>query len=134
MHTMPDGNIKYHRHEEVDGKLTKVEEVDQLPHHDPNAVQDKRQVANKRAQEHPLRKPVWQLLPYTEGQNYISDKIWWNRQVVRNRYMMFPITVGFVFQGVGAGERSDNHVAVRKATQRAEDRFKLPMVHCFLHV
>ena len=138
MVTQPgDNKIMYHRYEKNEsGILKKVNVLDYIPTADPNlvAARNKEHLANDAAAAKPLNKTIWQLLPYTAGRNYITDKIWWNRQVIRTPYMMFPITVGFVFQGVGAGERSNNHVAVRKATQRAEDRFKLPMVHCFLHV
>jgi len=75
-----------------------------------------------------------QLLPYTEGQNYATDKIWWNTQSVVGRNFRRPICVGFVFQSLGAGETSDDHVAIRKATQMVNARFKLPMIHTFLHV
>jgi len=145
-HTMQDGwnmvtrpgdsKIMYHRYEDTNGILKLVAVSDHIPRYDANhpPEDDRAQRAHKEAEDKPLSMPIWQLLPYTAGRNYITDKIWWNRQVIRTPYMMRPITVGFVFQGVGAGERSDNHVAVRKATMRAEDRFKLPMVHCFLHV
>ena len=132
-----DNKIMYHRYEKDEsGILKEVAVSDHIPLAEPALVtaRDKAHLANHAAAVTPLNKTIWQLLPYTAGRNYITDKIWWNRQVIRTPYMMSPITVGFVFQGVGAGERSDNHVAVRKATQRAEDRFKLPMVHCFLHV
>ena len=78
---------------------------------------------------------TWQLLPYSGfDDDYIDDPIWWNPQIIPSRQMHCPITVGFVFQGIGAGERSDVGISIRKATQLAEDRFKLPMVHCFVRV
>lgn len=78
---------------------------------------------------------VWQLLPYSgRPGEYTQDPIWWNNQMIASPQMHRPITVGFVFQGIGVGERSDHSVAIRKATQLSEDRFKLPMVHCFVRV
>ena len=78
---------------------------------------------------------VWQLLPYSgRPGEYTQDPIWWNTQMIASPRMHRPITVGFVFQGIGAGERSDHSVAIRKATQLSEDRFKLPLVNCFVRV
>ena len=89
----------------------------------------------KQAQRSPFADTTWQLLPYSGTEaDYTNETIWWNQQIVANRQMHRPITVGFVFQGIGAGERSDHTVAIRKATQLAEDRFKLPMIHCFVRV
>ena len=83
----------------------------------------------------PFHNTTWQLLPYSgTDSDYTNETIWWNQQIVPSRQMHRPITVGFVFQGIGAGERSDHTVAIRKATQLAEDRFKLPMIHCFVRV
>ena len=83
----------------------------------------------------PFHNTTWQLLPYSgTDSDYTTEVIWWNPQIVPSRQMFRPITVGFVFQGIGAGERSDHTVAIRKATQLAEDRFKLPMIHCFVRV
>jgi hypothetical protein len=83
----------------------------------------------------PFSNTTWQLLPYSgTDSDYTNETIWWNQQIVPSRQMHRPITVGFVFQGIGAGERSDHTVAIRKATQLAEDRFKLPMIHCFVRV
>jgi hypothetical protein len=89
----------------------------------------------KQAQRSPFDDTTWQLLPYSGTEaDYTEEVIWWNPQIVPGRLMHRPITVGFVFQGIGAGERSDQTVAIRKATQLAEDRFKLPMIHCFVRV
>lgn len=89
----------------------------------------------KQAQRNPFDNTTWQLLPYSgTDSDYTTDVIWWNQQIVPGRQMHRPITVGFVFQGIGAGERSDHTVAIRKATQLAQDRFKLPMIHCFVRV
>jgi len=77
---------------------------------------------------------VHQLLPYTNGENYRHDKIWWNEQAIVGRSMQRPICVGFVHQSLGAGETSDSHIAIRKATMMVSERFKLPMIHSFLHV
>ena len=93
-------------------------------------------VGHKRqAPRSPFDATTWQLLPYSGTEaDYTHATIWWNQQIVPNLRMHRPITVGFVFQGIGAGERSDHTVAIRKATQLAEDRFKLPMIHCFVRV
>ncbi len=83
----------------------------------------------------------WQLLPYSEGRddsnrsyNYKPVKVWWSEQVIAHMTFKRPLCVGWVFQGLGKGERSDNGVAIRQATQLGESRFKLPMIHTFLHV
>ena len=87
----------------------------------------------------------WQLLPYSEGvttdtqgevigANYKELRIWWSDQTVESRTFKRPICVGWVFQGLGRGELSDSSSAIRKATQLAESRFQLPMIHAFLHV
>lgn len=86
----------------------------------------------------------WQLLPYSGaatddehgygGVNYKPVKVWWSEQTVESRTYKRPFCVGWVFQGIGAGEVSDSRVAIRKATQLAESRFQLPMIHAFLHV
>ena len=85
--------------------------------------------------------PCWQLLPmagYTPEENEQSDyrplKVWWAEQYLMSRRYKRPICAGWVFQGVGTGEVSNNAVAIRKATQISENRFKLPMVNAFLHV
>jgi hypothetical protein len=75
---------------------------------------------------------VWQLLPYTT--DYTTDKIWWNTQAMLNHNYRRPISVGFVFQSLGQGELSDDAIAIRKATQMVNERFKLPMIHAFLRV
>ena len=89
-------------------------------------------------------KSYWQLLPYSEGWtetshglrsvNFQPVRVWGNPQLIRSRTYKRPICAGWVFQGIGAGEISDEAVSIRKATQIAEDRFRLPMVHSFLHV
>ena len=87
----------------------------------------------------------WQLLPYSEGYstdsqgevisaNYKPLKIWWSDQTLESRKFKRPLCVGWVFQGIGGGELSDSSSAIRKATQLAESRFQLPMIHAFLHV
>jgi hypothetical protein len=77
----------------------------------------------------------WQLLPYSgRASDYTTEPVWWNPQLIATHQMQRPIEVGFVFQGIGAGERSDQTMAIRKATQLAEARFKLPMIHCFVRV
>ena len=91
------------------------------------------------------RKSCWQLLPYSEGwtrtadrgltsMNYQPVRVWNNTQLVQSRAYRRPICVGWVFQGLGPGEVSDEAVSIRKATQICEDRFRLPMIHTFLHV
>jgi hypothetical protein len=92
-------------------------------------------VHRRQQDTYPFHNTTWQLLPYSgTDSDYTNEVIWWNEQIVPSRQMFRPITVGFVFQGIGAGERSDHTVAIRKATQLAEDRFKLPMIHCFVRV
>ena len=82
----------------------------------------------------------WQLLPYSNaamasgGQAYKPMKVWWSEQSVPAMQYKRPICAGWVYQGLGKGELSDNSVAIRKATQLSESRFTLPMVHAFLHV
>ena len=80
----------------------------------------------------------WQLLPHSDDQRASSDyqpvRVWGNDQLIRSRTYKRPICAGWVFQGIGAGEMSDDAVSIRKATQIGEDRFRLPMVHSFLHV
>lgn len=75
---------------------------------------------------------VWQLLPYKS--DYSTDKIWWNTQANVNQEYRRPISVGFVFQSLGQGEISDDNIAIRKATQMVNERFKLPMINAFLRV
>jgi len=88
---------------------------------------------------------VWQLLPYVDGYTTLEDgggvginykplKVWWNDQVIESRTCRRPMCVGWIFQAIGQGEVSDNAIAIRKATQVAADRFKLPMLNVFLHV
>lgn len=76
----------------------------------------------------------WQLLPYT-AHDSSDDKIWWNKsqKVLGDSYSR-PICVGFVYNSLGAGEVSSDHIAIRKATQMDNERFKLPMIHTFLNV
>lgn len=81
----------------------------------------------------------WQLLPYTnaampQNQAYKPLKVWWSEQSLASGQYKRPICAGWVFQGLGKGELSDDSVAIRMATQLAESRFKLPMIHAFLHV
>lgn len=79
----------------------------------------------------------WQLLPITDNahnNDYRPLKVWWSEQTIAARQYRRPICAGWVFQGIGAGEVSDNAVAIRKATQISENRFRLPMVNAFLHV
>ena len=81
----------------------------------------------------------WQLLPYENSaapsaSGYKPLKVWWSEQTLSSGQYKRPICAGWVFQGIGKGELSDNQVAIRKATQLAETRFSLPMVHVFLHV
>jgi len=87
----------------------------------------------------------WQLLPYTEGRaelpsggtvglNYKEVKVWWSDQTIESGDYRRPLCAGWVFQGLGKGELSDSSVAIRQATQVGESRFKLPMIHAFLHV
>jgi len=93
----------------------------------------------------PVMEACWQLLPHSEGlttdnygellgNNYKKLRIWWSEQTVESRKFKRPICVGWVFQGLGSGELSDSSTAIRKATQLAESRFQLPMIHAFLHV
>ena len=77
---------------------------------------------------------VWQLLPHTARNAHVSDQIWWNTQAIVGLNYRRPIRVGFVFQSLGAGETSDDNVAIRKATQMVNERFQLPMIHTFLRV
>jgi hypothetical protein len=93
------------------------------------------------AQELPKSSTRWQLLPYSEGHdssnrsfNYKPVKVWWSEQSIAHREFKRPHCVGWVFQGLGKGELSDNGVAIRQATQLGETRFKLPMIYTFLHV
>jgi len=119
-----DGNEVYEKMElQADGTLGLTRTVNTLA---------ELQVVDPRA-ELPVR-TVKQLLPYTDGRNYGQDDIWWNKQAIRTREMSNPICVGWVFQGIGAGERSDHALAIRRATQLDEDRFKLPILHSFLNV
>lgn len=86
------------------------------------------------------RHRCWQLLPMTEGRppahrsDYRELKVWWSEQTIESSDYKRPICAGWVFQGLGAGELSDDAVAIRKATQVGENRFRLPMIHTFLHV
>jgi len=89
----------------------------------------------------PASSTCWQLLPYTEGRdgenrslNYKPVQVWWSEQSIPHREYKRPYCVGWVFQGLGKGELSNETVAIRQATQLCESRFKLPMVHAFLHV
>jgi len=78
---------------------------------------------------------TYQLVPYTASNNFPQHRIFWNEQQrIPMRGFERPIRIGFVFQGVGAGEKSASHIAIRKATQLNETRFKLPMLHCFVRV
>ena len=81
--------------------------------------------------------PVYQLLPY-DGDNASSGvtnmKVWHNEQSIKGVNFTHPICTGWVFQSLGGGELSDEYQAIRKATQLAQDRFRLPMVNAFLHV
>lgn len=99
----------------------------------PNGDSD---AAMKLTDDDPSNKEVYQLLPYTKGHNFPQDRIFWNNDasVHHTRKFERPIRVGFVFQGIGNGELSYEHIAIRKATRLAEDRFKLPMLNCFVHV
>jgi len=92
-----------------------------------------------------MARECWQLLPYVDGDrtkadgsvvsiNYQPLRVWWSDSIVSSRRYKLPICVGWVFQGPGAGERSDDAAAIRRATQMCEDRFRLPMIHTFLHV
>ena len=85
----------------------------------------------------------WQLLPYSDVagahvsascRDYKKLNIWWSDQTVESREFQRPTCVGWVYQGLGRGELSDSSAAIRKATQLAESRFQLPMIHAFLHV
>ena len=80
---------------------------------------------------------VYQLLPYdnhkTES-NALHLKVWGNEQIIQSINYLRPICAGWVFQSLGAGELSSSTVAIRMATQLAQDRFRLPMVNAFLHV
>lgn len=84
--------------------------------------------------EAPDNRTFWQLLPYSPSANHRSDKVWWNEQSILFPDYKRPVCVGFVFQSLGAREVSDEHVAIRKATQLANERFQLPMIHSFLNV
>jgi len=93
------------------------------------------------AAELPNSSTRWQLLPYSEGRdksnrsfNYKPVKVWWSEQSIAHQAYKRPLCVGWVFQGLGKGELSDESVAIRQATQLGESRFKLPMIHTFLHV
>lgn len=80
---------------------------------------------------------LWQLLPFsksTQQPENLNIKVWENEQVIKSLAYRPPVCVGWVFQHVGAGELSSSRVTIRMATQLAQDRFKLPMVHTFLHV
>ena len=80
---------------------------------------------------------LWQLLPLSEStqdRKNLELKVWKNEQVIKSIMYRRPICVGWVFQGIGGGEVSNDRVAIRMATQLAQDRFKLPMVNAFLHV
>jgi hypothetical protein len=83
----------------------------------------------------------WQLLPYTEGRdtnhrslNYKPLKVWWSDQSIAHQEYKRPFCAGWVYQGLGKGELSNDSIAIRQATQLCESRFKLPMIHAFLHV
>ena len=95
----------------------------------------KRQLsADSEAMEQPENGTFWQLLPFSHHETNTVDKIWWNQQTVLFPNYKRPICVGFVFQSLGAGETSDEYVAIRKATQLVNERFQLPMIHTFLNV
>lgn len=79
------------------------------------------------------RRIYWQLLPFC-GSKDDSAMIQWNNQVIASHSIRRPIRAGWVFQAIGAGEVSHNHIAIRKATQVAEDRFQLPLLNAFVHV
>jgi hypothetical protein len=117
------------------GSALNAAEYAALPKLGDGAAYDAATIDERQQKIYPFHNTTWQLLPYSGTESdYTNETIWWNQQFVPSRQMHRPITVGFVFQGIGAGERSDNTVAIRKATQLAEDRFKLPMIHCFVRV
>jgi hypothetical protein len=117
-----------------EGNALNAAEYKELPK-DGDATYTAAPVHRRQQDTYPFHNTTWQLLPYSgTDSDYTNEVIWWNEQIVPSRQMFRPITVGFVFQGIGAGERSDSTVAIRKATQLAEDRFKLPMIHCFVRV
>ena len=75
----------------------------------------------------------WQLLPYS-GSKKDYEHIQWKNEVIASPTIKRPIRAGWVFQSLGAGEMPTDATAVRKATQVAENRFQLPMLHAFLNV
>ena len=80
---------------------------------------------------------VWQLLPVSSPDYKMQDKnlnILWDTRMNVVPGFHRAISIGYVFQEVGKGERSNHAVAIRLATQLAEERFKLPLIHCFLRV
>lgn len=75
----------------------------------------------------------WQLLPWS-NKDLSPQNVHWHNQVIASPTLKRPIRVGWIYQTIGAGEMSKNHVAIRKATQISEERFKLPMLHAFVRV
>lgn len=82
------------------------------------------------------KKTCWTLLPYYKSSEKFVET-WKNhtckpRNTITDIHPMIP--VGFVYQGLGEGEKVTDTVAVVKATSQGASRFKLPLIHAFLKV
>lgn len=99
-------------------------------------VKRKREVDGMNEAEDP-RHYCWQLLPVSRPVGVDPDEhmeVFWNEKMHLTNAFHRAIRVGYVFQEVGRGERSNEPIAIRMATQLAESRFKLPLIHSFLRV
>lgn len=79
------------------------------------------------------RAAYWQLIPW-DARDKAIDTPWTNEQLPVMGLYQRAICVGFVFQHIGKGEESNQHLALMKATQMAHERFKLPMIPAFVRV